>query len=165
MTALYQLTAAYKQLEQLTDGDVSEEEFFQAVDLIDGELRDKAQHIGMFVGNLEAAAKAIKEAEEKMATRRKAIENRVKSIKAYILRNMQSADIHKIECAGYFVIARQKNPPSVVVDDEKQIPIAYWRQPETPPPAPDKKAILDDMKQGVIVDGCHMEQGERLVIK
>jgi hypothetical protein len=165
MTALYELTAAYKQLENLTDGDISEEEFFRAVDLIDGELRDKAQQIGFLIGNLDATAKAIKEAEEKMANRRKSLENRAKAIKAYILRNMQSANIHKIECAGFFVIGRQKNPPSVVVDDEKAIPIAYWRQPETPPPCPDKKAILDDMKQGVIVDGCHIEQSERLVIK
>ena len=165
MTALYQITAAYKHLEQLTDGDVTEEEFFKAVDMIDGELKEKVQHIGMFIGNLEATAKAIKEAEERMAARRKTIENRVKAIKNYILRNMQGADINKIECNGYFVISRAKNPPSVEIDNEAFIPIQYVRQQEPPPPAPDKKLMLEDMKMGVIIEGAHMEQGERLVIK
>lgn len=166
MPHLYELTSAYRQLEQLTDGDISEEDFFKAVDLIDGEMKEKAKNIGMFIENLETTAKAIKEAEQRMAARRETLQRRIASIKGYVLQNMQAAEITKIEC-DYFVLARQKNPPKCVIDDESKIPLQYMRQPEPviPPPAPDKKALLEDMKAGAIFDGCHLEQGERLVIK
>jgi len=162
--ALYQITDAYKQLEAMLDQEVDEAEFFAAIDTIDGALKEKATDIAKFIKNLEVTAEAIENAEKQMSSRRKAIENRVKSIKEYLMRNMQSADILKIECP-YFKISRQKNPPLVVIDNPDEINIRYLRQPEPPPPAIDKRAILDDIKNGVIVDGAHMEQNERLVIK
>lgn len=162
--ALYQITDAYKQLEGMLDGDMDEAEFFAAIDTIDGALKDKATNVGMFIRNLEATADAIKAAEGAMSDRRRAIENRVKSIKAYVLRNMEAAGITKIECP-LFVLSIRNNPLSVVVDDEKQIPADYMRQPEPPAPEPDKKKILEDIKQGVVIDGVHTEQRKSLVIK
>jgi hypothetical protein len=107
---------------------------------------------------------AIKKAESEMASRREAMENRSQSIKDYILRCMRNSGINKIECP-YFKISIRTNPQKVIIDDESKIPLSYMRQPDIPPPIPDKKAILNDIKVGVIVDGCHSEQGNSLVIK
>lgn len=165
MANLYQLTAAYAELETLLENPEADEQKVTAwLDECGGALRDKATDIAKFIRNLEATADAIEAAEKDMAARRKVIENRVKSIKTYVLRNMQAADISKIECE-WFKISRQKNPPSIVIDDENAIDIRYWRQPEPPPPSIDKRALLDDIKNGVVVDGAHAEQSERLVIK
>ena len=162
---LFELTASFSELEKLADSpETVDENIYQWLDECKGALQDKCTDIAKFIGNLEATATAIKAAEENMANRRKAIENRVKSIKGYVLRSMQQADILKIECPE-FKISRQKNPPSCVIDDEKSVSIEYWRQPETPPPALDKRMILDHIKNGVCVDGAHLETSERLVIK
>ena len=162
--SLHELTASYRHLETLNDGDVSEEEFFQAIDLIDGEIKEKAKNIAKFIENLGAEAEMIEQAAERMLIRAKSKKNRIASIKTYLLRNMQSLDIYKIECE-YFLIKRVKNPPKVVIHDETKVPLEYLRQPEPPPPAPDNKLILAEMKQGVVVDGCELVQEERLDIK
>jgi len=39
------------------------------------------------------------------------------------------------------------------------------RQPEPPPPSPDKTAIKEAMKAGVDVPGCKLTVGKRLEIK
>ncbi len=161
---LYEITGAYAQIEQMLDNpDIGEADLLQAIDEVDGALKEKAQNIAMAVRNLETTAEAIKEAETHMAERRKSIENKVKSIKDYVLRCMTAAGVTKIECE-YFRMAIRNNPQKVVIDDENAIPLAYLRQPEPPPPAPDKKAMLADMKQGVVIDGAHMEQTQSLVI-
>lgn len=162
---LYELIPAYNELEHMLDDPTVDEIQVQAwLEACGGELRAKVTDIAMLVRNLEETADSIERAEMKMSDRRKAIENRVKSIKDYMLRCMKAAGITKIECE-FFNIGISNNPPKIVVDDENAIPIAYWRQAEPPPPAIDKKAILEDIKQGVIVDGAHMEQGQRLMIK
>lgn len=165
MAHLYELAGAYAALEKLADNpETNDEQIEQWLVECNDALQEKAVNVGMFIENMSSLAASIKEAEDRMAARRKAIENRIASVKRYLLLGMQTADITKIECP-YFKISRQKNPPSIVIEDEKAIDMRYWRQAEPPPPAIDKSAILADMKEGVIVDGARFEQGERLVIK
>lgn len=165
MPKLYELVTAFYELEKLADNpETNDEQISLWLDECGGALQEKAVNIAMFVENLEATASAIENAEKNMAQRRKAIENRIKSIKNYVLFAMKSADVFKIE-APEFVLRRQNNPPAVVIDDETKIALEYFRQPPIPPPAIDKKLILDHIKNGVCVDGAHLEQTERLVIK
>lgn len=164
MPKLYELAAAYKQLEILIDEDVTNDTLHESLDAIEGVLVDKGKDVAAFIRNLEVEAEAIKYAEYQMSARRKSLENRIKGIRNYLLTNMLQAGIEKIECP-LFKVSVCNNPPSVIVDDEKLIPSEYMRQPEPPPPSPDKKKILEDIKQGVIVDGCHIEQGKTLLIK
>lgn len=165
MSRLFELTAAYHQLEVLAENpETQDEQIATWLDECQGALQDKCTDIAKFIENMDSMANAIENAEKNMAARRKAIENRIKSIKKYLLSSMQSAEIFKIECPE-FKISRQKNPPSVVIDDESVVSIEYWRQPETPPPALDKKMIADHIKNGVCVDGAHLEYTERVVIK
>jgi len=166
MAHLYELAGAYAALEKLADDpETNDEQIEQWLVECGDALQEKAVNVGMFIGNLESLATSIKEAEARMSARRKVIENRITSIKKYLLSGMQTADITKIECP-YFKIARQKNPPSLVIDDESKIDMAYWRQKPPPPPEIDKMALKKDIiENGVVVDGAHVEQGERLVIK
>ena len=162
---LFELTKAYTELETLADNpETSDEQICVFLDECKGALEEKVKNIVKFIENLEATAEAIHVAEQRMFERRKSIENRVESIKSYVLNNMKASNIHKIECE-FFEILRQKNPHKVVIDDEKSINIQYFRQPEIPPPEIDKKLILDHIKNGILVDGAHMEQDERLSIK
>ena len=56
----------------------------------------------------------------------------------------------------------QKNPPALVVDDEKAIPQEYLIPQK---PKVDKKAIIDFLKGGNDVPYAHIEQSEGVRIR
>jgi len=165
MTKLHELTSAYRQIDEIVENpEVSSEQIIDALNSIESGIAIKAENIAKLVENFEVTAEAIKGTEEKLAARRKAIESRVKSIKSYLLVNMIKAGIYKIGCE-YFQINVRDNPKSVVIEDEKKIPDEYMRQPETPPKEPDKKKILEDLKEGVVIEGVRIGQGQSLEIR
>lgn len=166
MPKLHELTAAYNHLDALIDDtEMTNEQLVTFVEAIEGAISEKSENIAKLIENLETTSESMKAAEAKLATRRKAVESRVKAIKGYLLGNMINSGIQKIECE-YFKISVRDNPPTVIVDDQTAIPREYMKQPEPPPQqAPDKKKILDDWKQGVVIDGVRIEQGKRLEIR
>lgn len=165
MPALYELAAEYRAaLEELLELDWPDEVVRDTLEGLRGDLETKATNVAAFVRNLEATAAAIHEAEEKMSTRRRAIEARAERIRAYLLAHMQACGITKIECP-WFVIARRKNPPSVEIVDEAALPLAFLAQPPPPPPKPDKRAILEALKRGEDVPGARLAQGERVEMR
>lgn len=163
--SLYQLADDFlAQSRALSDMDLPDEVIADTLESLSGDIEVKAVNVAAFARNLEASAEAIKTAETEMANRRKAIENRAKRIRTYLQEQMTRTGITKIECP-YFKLSIRDNPPAVVIDAESQIPQEYMRQPETPPPAPDKKAIAEALKAGKEVSGAHLERGQRLEIK
>lgn len=136
-------------------------------DTLEGEstaLQVKIEDYGYVIRNMESFTDAIKAEEERLSKRRRIHENRVEQIKNWLKSNMEACGIQKIECPA-FTIAIQKNPASVVVDAESQIPEAYWRLPEPPPMVLNKKLIGEAIKAGIEVPGCHLAQSTRLAIK
>lgn len=164
MTSLYEISLAYRaDVARLADLDLPAEVITDTLDAMSGELEVKAQNVVMYARNLQATATAIKDAEEQMAKRRKAIENRAKHLLEYVQGCMETAEVQRIECP-HFRIAIQAKPPSVDVYEQGLIPTEYMRVPETPDPAPDKKAIADAIKAGKEVPGARLVQGTRLAI-
>lgn len=139
-------------------------------DTLEGEawpLEVKAQNIGFVIRNMEALAASMKDAEKQMAERRKATEKRAAALVEYLKTGMEIAGVTKLE-TPHFALTIKKNPPSVEVWDEKQVPAEFMRTPEPPPPpppAPDKTAIKEAIKAGKDVPGALLAQGTRLEIK
>lgn len=160
---LYQLSGqwreAYETLSQ--DAELDAQTFADTMEALTGDVQEKAKNVAAFVGNLEASVSAMKEAEKRMAQRRKSAENRLKWLYGYLLENMQRCDITRIEAPEY-VIRRQLNPPSVRIGSAEALPPKYLR---VPPPEPDKAAIKDALKAGEDVPGAYLERGERVVIR
>ena len=165
MTALYELAAEYRaDAEKLADMDLDEQTLADTLEGLGGELEVKAQNVIMFTRNLEATAAAIKEAEAQMAARRKALENRAAGLRRYVLENMQFAGIQKIECP-FFKLSIRENPAAVDIYEPGLIPAQYMKQPEPPPPSPDKTAIKAAITAGTEVPGAKLTKGTRLEIK
>ncbi len=121
---LYNISADYLEaLDHLTDpeADIPMEAVADTLEGFELELSEKATNVAAFARNLEATAKAIKEAEQAMARRRRALENRAKWIKDYLKNNMEATGITKIE-SPWFVLSIRKNPPAVDVTDEAALP-------------------------------------------
>ncbi len=165
---LFQIAAEYRHItDVLMDAGVDEQTL---TDTLEGEswpLELKAQNYGFVIRNLQATAASIKEAEKQMADRRKSIEKRAEALTERLKTGLEIARITKLDCP-HFALTVKKNPPSVDVWDEKQIPALYIRTPEPPPPpeaVPDKAAIKAAICAGIDVPGAQMAQGTRLEIK
>ena len=164
MLTLYVLAEEYRLAsEKLSNLDLDEQTITDTLDGLSFELETKAQNTVMHARNLQATATAIKDAEEQMAKRRKAIENRAKHLLDYVQGCMETAEVQKIECP-YFRLAIQAKPPSVDVYEPDLIPVQYMTQPEPPAPAPDKRAIAEAIKSGEEVPGARLVHGTRLAI-
>jgi hypothetical protein len=161
---LYELATQYRaDADKLATLDLDDATLNDTLDGLGGDLQTKATNTVAVARNLEALSGAIKDAEEQMKARRKALENRAAAIRAWVLRSMQAGQIDRIE-TPLLRIRRVKNPDKVAIDAPSQIPAKYFRFPDPPPPELDKRALLVDMKAGVEVPGAHLESTERLEI-
>lgn len=164
LPSLYTLTAEYMAVAQaLSETNLDPQTIADTLEGLSGDLEAKSVNVAKFVRSLEATAEQIKLAEKEMADRCKAIENRAKGIRDYLLNNMQACGISKIE-SPWFVLSVKQNPPAVVIDDEASIPADYLREI----PAihePDKTLIKQALKDGFAVPGCRLQAGVRLEIK
>lgn len=164
MTSLYDISAQYRaDAARLADLDLPAEVVTDTLDAMSGELEMKAQNVVMFARDLQATAAAIKDAEEAMARRRKAIENRARHLLDYVQGCMETAQVQRIECP-HFRLAIQRSPASVDVYEPGLLPAQYMRAPAPPEPSADKRAIADAIKAGLEVPGARMLQGTRLAI-
>jgi hypothetical protein len=163
--SLYEISNDYmKALDLFTDpdADIPMDAALDTLEGIEGQLQDKAINVAKFMQNMDATASAIKQAEQKMARRRKAIESRAEWLKDYLKRNMEAAGVTKIE-SPWFVLSVQKNPAAVQVTDETQLPESFKQ--EVVSVKIDKGAIKDALKAGEQVPGATLTQGTRLAIR
>ena len=162
---IYDLTSEYLDLlEMLEDPDADEEIIRDTLEGLDGELEAKADGYAMILKNLEADAKAIKAEEDRLYSRRKSIENRMAYLKANLQTMMELTGKTKIKTA-LFSFGIQKNPASVVIDNETAVPEKFWIAQE---PKLDRKGITDFLKGMNENDCCawaHLEQSESLRIR
>ncbi len=162
---LFQIAGEYRQMaERLADLDIDEQTLIDTLEAESGALVEKGTNVAFVVRNLEASAAAIKEAEQGMAARRRAIENRAARLRKYLFDGMKFAGIQRID-SPYFAIKIAKNPPAVEIYEPGLVPVEYMADPPAPPPAPDKKLIAQALKDGHEVAGCRLVQGERVEIK
>jgi len=161
---LYELTEGYKALWNLVDDNDSDLSMIEtALQTVEGAIEVKANNIIIFLKSLDADAKAIKEEEVRLATRRKAIENKHSSIKQYLQAQMELAGIEKLKGA-ISTLSIQNNPPSVQILDIDSIPGKYLTLiPEQY--VPDKKRISEALKQGEDIPGASLSVGRSLRIR
>jgi transcriptional regulator of heat shock response len=157
---LYEISQNYSQLLDMVDV-LDEETFRDTLQAIEEALEDKVENMAKFIRCLEADAKAIKEEEQRLADRRKALENRVSSVNEYLQNQMEVAGLDKVK-RPTVTVSIQNNPPSVEIADESLIPSDYM----IPQPSKiDKKSILSALKEGLVIEGCSMKQGRSVRIK
>ena len=168
MTSLYLLTGQYLQLANtLADGDFDPTTIADTIEAsgITDDIAAKAQGIEYVARGAEAHNAAIDAEIARLQALKASRQKVAQGLRSYLQTNMETMGIEKIECP-LFSMSLRKNPPSVEILDDGQLPAAYWRTPEPKPPvaAPDKKLILERLKAGDDVPGARMTQGQRLVI-
>ena len=164
MVALFILAAEHRALsDKLHDLDLDDETIADTLEGESGDLIEKGKNVAAVFRNLESDAKQIKEAEQQLAERRKAIEKRAEALRNYLKTNMEVAGIQKIECP-WFVVSIAQNQEAVTVDDETLIPRDYFKEI----PASfvlDKNLLKSAIKDGFTVPGARLTRGTSLRIK
>lgn len=129
-------------------------------------LKDKQLAVCAYLKNESARIDMLDNAIKELNDRKKAMQNRNDGLKNYLLINMQANGITEIVSNDLTFSAKiKKNPPKLVIDDAGKIPCELYFYPEAPPPHPDNAKIKEKLKLGEVVEGAHLESGERLDIK
>lgn len=162
MATIYELTEAYRQLLELAEDQYTDQVVLaDTMEALDGEIEAKADGYAKVISELGAKAKAIKQEEDRLADRRKAIENNVRRIKETLERSMIAMDRRKLK-TDLFSFNIQKNPPSLVIDKSEEVPEEFL----IPQPSKvDNAAIKKALTGGAEFDWCHLAQSESLRIR
>lgn len=157
---LYELTDQFKQLES---EDIDQDVLNDTLEAMEGEIMEKGRSVAAYFQNLDADVTAMKEAEKRIANRRKALEKRSEWLKDYLRENMARCDITKIECPE-FSITLGKASKIVRVESESLIPKEFIKTKVTE--IVDKIAIKKAIESGEAVEGAALVEGKaRLLIK
>jgi hypothetical protein len=162
---LYKLIHDYQlALEFLTYSvdDITPEIIEDSLSGMAGDIETKAKSVAAYFLNLDAEANAIKNAEAKMAARRKAIENHSQRLKDYLKQNMLKCGISRID-SPQFSLRVQKTAGAVIIDDVLAIPEGFKEIIETT--HIDKTGLKLAIKSEGGVPGAHIQENYSLIIK
>ena len=156
---LYELSSdsiALNDIESVEDLEVIRE-------IIKKEIQNKSTGIVAVVRNLESNIAAIDTEIKRLQELKKLKQNNITRLKEYTKECMNIQGIKKLE-TSLGNISIRKTPASVKILDETKIPLEYLNVKQVT--SIDKKTLLDDLKDGLILEGiAELSQGTSLTIK
>ena len=158
---LYELTENYINLQNLLEDETIDQDLIEtAMKEVGEDIEEKAQNYAVIMKNLEAEAEALEKEEKRLAARKSSLRNRNKILKDNLENSMKAIGKTKFK-TRLFSFNISKNPPSLDIADEELIPDKYIVYTKSTA----KKAMIDDLKQGVIIKGVKLKQTESLRIR
>ena len=163
MKPLYEIDAAILEAVDQETGEILDTEKLDALQM---ERERKLEGVALWVKDMKAEAEAVKAEADKLTARRKALENRMESVKAWLLQALNGDKLKTPRCNVY-----QTHSQKVVIDDEKALVDMFMASPfgekflRMKDPEIDKTALKDSMKQGYEYEFAHLEETESVVIK
>ena len=158
---IYKVGSAFESVVNMhANGDLTDEQLKEALVALEESKVEKCGNAICYLNMLKHGIEDMKAEEKRIATMRKSLESRAKNLEnafAYVLKNMGDKEV----ITKYGVMKVRKNPPSVVIDDLSKVPTKFQHQKIEV--TLDKVAIKNAIKAGEKVDGCHIEQSEKLV--
>lgn len=159
---LYQLTDNFRQvLEMAQDPSIDAQAIADTLEGIGGEIEDKADGYAKVIKELEADSDKLTAEITRLTDRQKALKNNIKRMKESLTVAMQATGKIKFK-TDLFSFNVQKNPPTLVIDDEDKIPKEYYIPQE---PKLDTTVIKELLKSGTELGFAHLEQGEGVRIR
>ena len=160
---LYELTEMYESIWDLIgDDEVDLDSLEIALSSVEDSIESKAESMAKLIKGIDGDVAMLKEEEQRLAKKRKSLENKQKNIKGYLENQLTVMGKDKVQ-GKLFTVAMQNNPPSVKFIDEDLIPEEYKEIVETIKIP--KKKILDDIKEGKEVPGTEFVQTKSLRIR
>lgn len=158
---LFELTENYvKFFTMLEEVDEITEELEEMANNLNIAIEEKSDNYVKMIKNLDADVEAFKNIEKQFNKKRKTAENKIAWLKKNLQSSMEQTGRKKVE-TGLFTISIQKNTPSLDITSEDNIGDEYYKVERTL----NKRDLLNDIKEGLIIDGVGIKQTESLRIR
>lgn len=160
MSTLYELTGQYLQLLDMAE-DSDPEVFADTLEGLDGEIEEKADNYAKVIKILEGDVNSIDSEIKRLQERKKSISANVKRIKSNLENIMRVTGKTKFKTL-LFSFGIQKNPASVSILDETNIPEEFWKPQD---PVLDKTKLKDYLTLNGSTEYAELVQTEGLRIR
>lgn len=158
---LFELTENYiKFFTMLEEADEITEELEEMANNLNIAIEEKSDNYVKMIKNLDANVEAYKNQEKIFNKKRKTAENKISWLKKNLQASMEQTGRKKVE-TELFTISIQKNTPALDITSEDNIGDEYYKIERTL----NKKDLLKDIKEGLIIDGVGIKQSESLRIR
>lgn len=158
---LFELTENYvKFFTMLEEADEITEELEEMANNLNIAIEEKSDNYVKMIKNLDADVEAYKNQEKIFNKKRKTAENKIAWLKKNLQSSMEQIERKKVE-TELFTISIQKNKPSLDIKSEDNIGDEYYKVERTL----NKRDLLNDIKEGLIIDGVGIKQTESLRIR
>ena len=163
MRALYEIDQDILDCVDLETGEILDTEKLDALQM---ERERKLEGVALWIKDMKAEAAAVKEEADKLTARKKALENKMEGLKAWLLMALDGEKLKTPRCNVY-----QTHNQRVVVADEPKL-ISFLQTLEEPEkflrfkdPELKRDEIKKALKDGTIIPGAELEETESVVIK
>ena len=161
MAKLHEITGEYLELlEMASDATLDQQMISDTLESVNFEFEEKADGYAKVVKTLEGDVDSLDKEIKRLTERKNTIKNNITGIKKHLENAMLATGNTKFKTI-LFNFNIQKNPASVVIDDETKIPQEYLIAQE---PKVDKTGIKDFLKENE-VPWAHLVQTESLRIR
>ena len=138
----------------------------EKLDALQMERERKLEGVALWVKDLKAEAAAVKEEADKLTARKKALDNKIETIKTWLLGALDGEKLKTPRCNVYQTHSQRVNIP----DEPKLICfLQTLNEPEKflrfKDPELRKDEIKKALKDGTIIPGAELEETESVVIK
>ena len=163
MRALYEIDQDILDCVDLETGEILDTEKLDALQM---ERKRKLEGVALWIKDMKADAAAVKEEADKLTARKKALENKMEGLKAWLLMALDGEKLNTPRCKVY-----QTHSQRVSVTDEGKLfeyiysttaPGMFLRYKD---PELNKDEIKKALKDGTIIPGAELEETESVVIK
>ena len=163
MRALYDIDQDILDCCDMETGEILDTEKLDALQM---EREAKLEGVALWIKDMKAEATAVKEEADKLTARKKALENKMEGLKAWLLMALDGEKLKTPRCNVY-----QTHNQRVAVADEAKL-ISFLQTLEEPEkflrfkdPELKKDEIKKALKDGTIIPGAELEETESVVIK
>lgn len=157
---LFQLNANYDELSKRDDLDP--QVLVDSLNAIKDTRDQKLDNLATWIDQLESEIDFIDEKQKTWRDEKIYRQNKIKVLKQYMTDVMDDAGIKKLQTDNHMLSTRNFKA-STVIDDEDKLPSEY--KEITSVVKPNKKEIYQALKNGLTVDGAHLEPNRSTVIK
>lgn len=136
-------------------GEIIDEERLKALEM---ERDKKIEGVILWVKDLIAESKAVKEEAKALQARAKACDNKAESLKRFIEYALEGQKFKTERCSVSY-----RSSKSIVIDNPLAIPEDFWKTPTEDWIS--KTAIKEAIERGDTVEGAHQEEKTGIIIK
>lgn len=157
---LFQLNANYAELSKRDDLDP--QVLVDSLNAIKDTRDQKLDNLATWIDQLESEIDFIDEKQKTWRDEKIYRQNKIKVLKQYMTDVMDDAGIKKLQTDNHMLSTRNFKA-STIIDDEDKLPSEYKEMESVV--KPNKKEIYQALKNGLTVDGAHLEPNRSTVIK